>query len=90
MVTTTGYFSCPLPKGEIAFACSQSAPCRLYISPLFHFPQESIHHTQMSIEPSSIVQGMRETMENTVFYMFSLLASHTFLRINFKQNGNNL
>lgn len=56
----------------------------------FHFPQERIHHAQMSIDPFSIVQEVRETLEDTVVYMLNLLASHTFLRIYFKQNENDL
>lgn len=44
----------------------------------------------MSIDPFSIVQGVRETLEDTVVYMLNLLASHTFLRIYFKQNENDL
>lgn len=69
-------------KGEISPAWSHSAPCHVYTYPLFlfHFSQESMHHSQKGVESSSIVQQIRETLENTVFYVFSLLAPHKLFK----------
>lgn len=39
-----------------------------------------MHHAQKGVESSSIVQQIRETLENTIFYVLSLLAPHKLFK----------